>query len=201
MPEQVRQDKEIEMTKLYFVTGNAGKFAEVSAILKDKYEVEQIKLDLDEIQALKSEDVIKHKAEEAHSLLHFPVLVEDTALYIRAWKNLPGALTKWFLEAVGTDGICKMMANESNREAFAETVFGLYDGGTLHTFLGRTEGTIAPEPKGENGFGWDSIFIPQDSKLTFAEMSDAEKSTNSMRAMALKNIETHLRDMETTEFK
>lgn len=174
--------------KLYFVTGNENKLTEVQKIVNGAIEIEQIDLDLDEIQAVQGADVIRHKAEQAYALSQKPVLIEDTSLYFNAWNNLPGALTKWFLKTVASEGICKMMQGESNRSAFAETIFATYDGQKLETFSGKVEGIITESPRGENGFGWDNIFQPNGSTKTFAEMTDGEKNEFSMRKLALSKV-------------
>ena len=59
-------------------------------------------------------------------------------------------------------------------------------------FEGRINGIIANEPKGDNGFGYDTIFIPENQTKTFAEMTNEEKDSRSMRALAAAAMKTDL---------
>lgn len=174
-----------------FITGNKNKVLEARQILKN-FEIKQRTLNLSEIQSLKVEEVVKEKAKEAFKIVKKPVLVEDTSLEIKAWNNFPGALIKFLLESVGAQGIIKMLSGEKNRFAVAKTALGLYDGKNLKVFVGKIEGTISKKVSGERGFGWDSIFIPQGFKKTFAQMNSKEKSSLSMRRKALEKMEEYL---------
>ena len=110
-------------------------------------------------------------------------MVEDTGLFFAAWNGLPGALIKWFDRYVGNVGICKMIDEFSIRNAWAKTVVATYDG-QVHLFTGKIEGQITLAPRGEEGFGWDKIFIPDGTVKTFAEMTSSEKDKHSMRRQA-----------------
>jgi len=81
-----------------------------------------------------------------------------------------------------------MLDGNENREAIAKTAFGYCDGTKIIIATGELKGTIAEHPRGEQGFGWDPIFIPQGHKLTFAEMSLEQKNEISMRRLALENL-------------
>ena len=174
-----------------FVTSNENKFNEVKSILKIDLERENI--DLDEIQDVESEKIIKHKAKQAFLALKKPVLIEDTGLFIEAWKGFPGALIKWMLKLVGNEGICKMMEKEKNRSAEAKTYFCLYNGKKYDIFVGEIKGKIPINPKGKANFGWDPIFIPEGYSKTFAEMTQEEKNKISMRKIALEKLKKFLK--------
>lgn len=180
------------MQKLTFITGNAGK----AKYLSDYFHlpIEHTKLDLHEIQSLSLSEVVDDKARRAYEIIKSPVLVEDVSLIFIGMKSLPGPLIKWFLETLGNDGLCKLLDSFDNREAYAEVMFGIYDGKEVHTFLGSMEGTIAESPRGEMGFGWDPIFIPKGYSKTWAEMTDDEKHTTSMRRIALEKMTAFLED-------
>jgi len=171
---------------LTFITSSANKLAEVERILSRK--LAQASLPLEEIQALDLEPVVRHKAQHAYAHLGQPVLVEDTGLSFAAWNGLPGALIKWFLMALGTDGICRLLREETNRVATATTLFCYYDGTDSHVFPGTVLGFVPETPRGTHGFGWDAIFQPMGSERTFAEMTPAEKDRFSMRRLALEQL-------------
>ncbi len=136
--------------------------------------VQHLDLDLPEIQAIDVTEVIEQKARTAYHEIGQPVLVEDTSLSVTAWNGLPGALVRWFLETVGNEGICRMLADFEQLEATAETCLGFFDGREFISFSGLVKGSISRTPRGEGGFGWDPIFVPEGESRTFAEMTTAE---------------------------
>ncbi len=180
------------MQKVYFVTGNEGKFKEVQAFLGDV--VERVEADTTEVQSISVSEIAALKAKEAYAQLHKPVLVEDTGLAITAWNGLPGPLIKWFLKTVHTDGLCRMLSEFQDRSAVATTVFGYFDGEELMTFVGEVAGSIADAPRGDNGFGWDTVFIPKGGDKTFAQMTMEEKTAVSMRGRALEKLKVWLEE-------
>lgn len=175
---------------LTFITGNPSKAEQLGRHLN--YPVEHKKLDLVEIQSLNLRDIIKHKAREAYKQIHSPVLVEDTSLIFHALGRLPGPLIKWFLTELDNDGLCKILNGYEDRLALAEVCFGFYDGKELKIFEGQMKGTIAKSPRGERGFGWDPIFIPEGHTKTWGEMDHEEQKETSMRRVALKKLEAYL---------
>jgi XTP/dITP diphosphohydrolase len=84
-----------------------------------------------------------------------------------------------------------MMAGVTDRVATALTCFALCDETGVHTFTGERSGTIAESPRGDD-FGWNPIFIPDDSDRTWGEMSIEESRTHSMRRLALEKVQTFL---------
>lgn len=106
---------------LYFVTGNRGKFKEVKELIP---EIEQLDLDLPEIQEINAREIITHKLLEAFS--HHPgeFIVEDTGLYLDCLNGLPGPLIKWFLAALGNDGLVRLTEGLGNSRATARTLIG-----------------------------------------------------------------------------
>ena len=179
------------MKNLTFITGNAGK----AKYLSDYFHlpVDHVKLDLKEIQSLDLEEVVRDKAERAYEIVKTPVLVEDVSLIFKDLKALPGPLIKWFLETLGNEGLCKLLDNFETREAFAEVMFAIRNEQGIHVFAGSAQGTVADAPRGEMGFGWDPIFIPQGYAKTWAEMSDDEKHATSMRRIALEKMSEFLK--------
>ena len=179
------------MQKLTFITGNAGK----AKYLSDYFHapVDHVKLDLHEIQSLNLREVVDDKARRAYTIVGSPVLVEDVSLIFNGLKKLPGPLIKWFLETLGNDGLCRLLDSLDDRSAFAEVEFAICDEKGVHTFGGSMEGTIAENPRGEMGFGWDPIFIPEGHSKTWAEMTDDEKHATSMRKIALEKVSSFLK--------
>jgi non-canonical purine NTP pyrophosphatase (RdgB/HAM1 family) len=169
-----------------FVTGNQAKVAWLQSYINTQ--VNHQKLDIPEIQSLDLKEVVKHKAEEAFRQLQTPLLVEDTSLRFNAMGKLPGPLIKWFLEELGTEGLCKMLNIYEDRTAVAEVMYGLHTGDEVVLFDATTNGTIANSPRGINGFGWDNVFIPEGSEKTWGEMNMEEQKNTSMRKMAIDKL-------------
>ncbi len=176
------------MKPLYFVTGNAGKFAEAKALLP---QLQQINFDLPEEQSLDPQIVITRKLEVALSKHEGPLIVEDTSLYLDGLNGFPGPLVKWMLESIGNKGIYNLCTSIKNRHAVARTVVGYHDDVSVQFFIGETVGMIVPTA-GDNGFGWDQIFQPDGDDKTFAEMSDELKSKFSMRRLAFEQLRKSL---------
>lgn len=175
-----------------FVTNTEGKVLEAQAILGSEFKLTHHKLDLDEIQAIDGHAVVERKAREAYSILKTPILIEDTSLYFDAWNGLPGALARWFLDAVGCEGICKMFASEQNRKAKAESLIAFFDGKEITFAEGIVRGEVPAAPRGDKGFGWDPIFMPDGSNKTFGEMEQDEKIKYSMRRVAFEELRKKL---------
>lgn len=183
---------------LTFITGNSAKAEQLGRHLD--YPVGHRKLDLHEIQSLNIREIVEHKVKEAYGHVGTPVLVEDTSLAFVALGKLPGPLIKWFLTELGNEGLCRLLDGHTDRGACAEVCFGLYDGKELEMFDGSMKGTIAKQPKGECGFGWDPIFIPEGYGKTWGEMSPEEQKETSMRRIATKKLEAFLKETKANSF-
>ena len=180
------------MRKLYFITGNVGKFIEAKSVI---YDAEQIDLDLLEIQEIDARKVVEAKLREALKHNSGEFFCEDTSLYINCLKGLPGPLIKWFLEVLKVDGIYDLVKRYEDKSAVAKTIVGYSDGNNIVFFEGIVEGEIV-SPRGENGFGWDKLFLPGGSERTFGEMNLGEKNEFSMRKMALIKLRDYLREQD-----
>lgn len=180
------------MKSIVIITGNEGKLNEFERLLG--IDLEKIKIDLPEVQSTDVCEVVKIKAQSAYERLGRACFVDDTGLTISDWGNLPGALIKWFIDNVGNDGILKMLSSFAGRDAFVTTAIGYCDENGVRVFTGDVKGVISDIPRGENGFGYDEIFIPNGSERTFAQMSDDEKDSFSMRSLAADKFKKFLLD-------
>lgn len=137
-----------------------------------------------EPQSLSFEEVSSAKAKQAFDAIRTPLIVDDSGLTVTAWNGLPGPLMVWFTDTVGIEGLLEMTASLKDRRATATAVICYMDNNETHVFRGDTHGTLATEPRGDSGFGFDPIFIPDGSTKTFAEMSPEEKNNTSHRGKA-----------------
>lgn len=165
------------MVDVTFITGNQDKADYLAKLIG--FEVKHQKVDLAEIQSLDLRTIVDHKVRQAYEKLGSPVLVEDVALEFSALGRFPGTFIKFLVDEVPFETICRMLDGLS-REAVARCVFGFYDGMEVKFFEGSMKGTIAKYPAGENGFGWDKIFIPEGYEVTRAELSEEDDSKTYM---------------------
>jgi len=113
------------MKKIYFATSNIFKLNSAKSYFKDKFEIEGIKLDIDEPQTLDQEYVAKSKVDQAFKILNQPVFCEDVGLYIEKYNNFPGVLTAFILKGIGLEGITKLISEEE--PAFYKSVIAYKD--------------------------------------------------------------------------
>lgn len=162
------------MINVVFVTGNAEKAKSFSRHMGST--ITHTGLDLDEIQTLDAKAVVEHKIKQAYQQVQQPVLVEDVTFSFESLNGLPGPFIKFFVDVDGgVNNMCRMLDGFESRRAVAQCVYGYYDGNELRYFEGSIAGGVALEPRGENGFGFDKIFIPDgfDNK-TAAELDETE---------------------------
>ncbi|PQE30736.1 putative inosine triphosphate pyrophosphatase protein [Rutstroemia sp. NJR-2017a WRK4] len=174
---------------LNFITGNKNKLTEVKAILGDTIELQSQKLDLVEIQG-SIEEISSDKCRRAAEI----VILHWGRRFLQAGAMLMLSLfRKWFLDALGHDGLNNMLAGFEDKSAQAVCTFA-YSEGPGHEpiiFQGRTDGKIVPA-RGPSNFGWDPIF-EYDGK-TYAEMEKVEKNKISHRFRALEKLKTWLQE-------
>ena len=173
------------LDRIALITGNAGKAAEYAAMLG--IDVTPAKAELTEVQSLDVAVVAARKVTDAYAQLGEPVLVDDTGLTVHAWNGLPGALVAWFLDTVGAQGILNMATGLTDRRATVTTALGYADADGVQVFAGTVNGTLATEPRGTSGFGYDAIFIPDTDPghRTYAQMTSEEKNKISHRRRAV----------------
>lgn len=131
------------------------------------------------------------KARLVNQGCHYPALADDSGLEVMALEGKPGVRSArdWNIEKV-LNGI----KGQSNREARFVCALCLVIEGTLLQATGVLEGTLTEAPRGQNGFGYDPIFVPKGQTRTLAEMTETEKNAISHRARA---VEALLRECAT----
>jgi len=178
------------MNDLVFITGNQHKADYLAKWLE--MPIEHQKVDQDEIQSLDLQAVVEHKARQAYAIVRRPVLVEDVSLTFTAMGRLPGTFIKWFMEELSLGGLCELANKLKHREAECAIMYALYDGNDMHLFDAHQQGTIAKIPRGTGGFGWNPIFIPAGSELTYGEMDEDTFKRWSIRAHAIEKLKAYL---------
>lgn len=177
--------------KLLLVSENKNKWAEWQSLLPD-FEIELFPCSLLEIQSTHAEEVGHFKLRQALQQLPHThadcVFVEDVALHINSLGGLPGALIKWFLEALGVQGLYALVQHEDNEATAVCAVnavqlkpFNKHEKQPSVQFSAAVKGKIIA-PSGEQGFGWDSIFLPSGQQQSYADVSLIHKNLNSHRS-------------------
>lgn len=177
---------------LKFITGNKIKYNEVKAVL-NHVDIEQVDIDLHEIQEIDSKKIIEHKLQEALKHHKGEFIVDDSSLFLSCFDyKLPGPLIKWFLTTIGVANIFELCEKMGDFKARAVTYIGLAkESGEVLFFEGRLEGTIIA-PKGEYGFGYDRIFVPEGASQTLSETKAAGNFETSPRGVAVKKLREYL---------
>ncbi len=187
--------------KLVFASNNKHKVKEISHILDDKITL----LSLADINILEDipedEPLIEgnalFKARYVYSATGMNVFADDTGLEIEALNGLPGVHSARFAgeskdSSANIAKVLSMLNGIRNRKARFRTVIALILEGREYLFEGTVSGTIIEEKRGDEGFGYDPVFIPDGKELTFAQMTLAEKNTISHRAIAFEKLKEFL---------
>lgn len=180
------------MKTILFATTNKEKIKEAQEILG--IHIEGIGLDIAETQSLEPKKVAVNKALAYFQKLQQPLFVEDVSLTFNSLNGLPGPYIDGFFTALGNEGLIKILSPFKDKSATAQTTLTYVDQDQEPiSFVGQVEGTISQQPLGENGFGWDPIFIPNGHIKTFAQMTKEEKNSFSMRRLALIQMQKYLK--------
>ena len=187
--------------RLLLATGNPGKLVELRRILEaGQVEVELVGLDefpgapdVRETGATFAENAeIKARAMAEFSGL--PAVADDSGLCVDALNGMPGVLSARWSGRHGDDaanlrlvlGQLADVPDERRGAYFACTAALVLPSGREHLTEGTVHGRLLHEPRGENGFGYDPIFVPDTGELTTAEMSAEDKDRISHRGKALR---------------
>lgn len=190
------------MMELVFATQNPHKAREIEAKLGDGFTI--ISLDTlgitEEIPetAPTLEGNALMKARYVYEKTGRNCFADDTGLEVEALNGEPGVYSARYagLQKNPEDNIRLLLEKlqpHSNRKARFRTVIALIIEGKEYTFDGIAEGEIINSKRGEEGFGYDPVFVPAGHTRTFAEMSLDEKNELSHRAKAFVKMKEHLK--------
>ena len=183
--------------KIIFATANRGKLREASEILGERFTLLTphdlgIDEDIPETgQTLKENSI--QKAMYLYGRLGCDCFADDTGLEVDALGGGPGVHTARYAgddqnPQANMKKILAEMKEKTNRHARFRTVIALIEKGEEHLFEGRVDGIITTEARGEQGFGYDPVFSPEDTGQTFAEMGEQAKNRISHRARAVQKL-------------
>lgn len=176
------------MKTIVFVTQNKNKVEDAEKILKN-VQVEHIDFEVPEIQTLDPREVVKYKLQYAYKKVQKPCFVMDASLCLDCLNGFPGPFVKWYFSKTGAKKTCEIAKLYGEYGCKWTTVLGYFDGKETNFIEESVEGSVPTEPRGQNGFDWDVIFIPNGENRTFAEMSFEEKQEYAVTKKLLKRFE------------
>ena len=183
------------LPQIVFATNNLHKLEEVRQVANGKIRI----LSLSDIRC---HDDIPETAEtlEGNALIKarwvkdkygYDCFADDTGLMVDALDGAPGVYSARYAgeHCSPADNIARLLSelkDKENRKARFSTVIALCKGDEEYLFEGSVEGNIARERHGEGGFGYDPIFVPDETGISFAEMTSEAKNAISHRGRAMR---------------
>ena len=184
--------------KLVFATNNAHKLEEVAAILGDQVELLSLNdigchADIPETaETLEGNALLK--SSYIYKNYHLNCFADDTGLEVEALNGAPGVYSARYAGGEGHDAQANMLKllheleGKENRKAQFRTAISLILDGKEYLFEGVIKGEIIKEKRGDSGFGYDPVFMPEGYDRTFAELGNDIKNQISHRALAVQKL-------------
>lgn len=179
--------------EIVFATNNPHKLTEIREIVGDKYKILCLKdigcnEDIPET-ATTLEGNAEIKARYVKERYGYDCFADDTGLEVEALGGEPGVYSARYAgeahnSLANMNLLLKKMEDKDNRKARFRTVIALIIGENMTFVEGIVNGEITRQPKGDNGFGYDPVFIPENTDLTFAQMNAEQKNSISHRGRA-----------------
>lgn len=194
--------------KLYFATHNTHKVDEVRALLCNAVDLAGIDTlgcheEIPENGCTLQENALQ-KALFVHTHYGVDCFADDTGLEVEALGGEPGIFSARYAgepsdPAKNRRKLLEKLQGESHRKARFRTVIALIEKGETHFFEGTVNGRILETERGDGGFGYDNLFVPDGYNKTFAEMSAAEKNAISHRSRAMMKLNEFLSNHRKNE--
>ena len=200
--------------KIVFATNNQHKLREIQEMLGTHFTLVSLKEigfmdDIPETQPTLEGNAMQ-KARFIYDRFHMPCFADDTGLEVDALHGAPGVFSARFSGNLADFGseekrteaniqkLLTRLSGQSNRKARFRTAIAFVADNHEFLFEGKVEGHIIEQKKGEDGFGYDPIFVPEGSDLTFAEMPSSEKNKISHRGRAFMKFVEFMRTYDHT---
>ncbi|MBB2149655.1 RdgB/HAM1 family non-canonical purine NTP pyrophosphatase [Pedobacter gandavensis] len=190
------------MSELVFATNNKHKTEEVGNLLRGQYKVLNLTdigctVDIPETGSTFAENATL-KSSYVVQNYQLDCFADDSGLEIEALNQEPGIYSARYSgikdDATNLNLVLQKMEGESNRKARFRTVVSLFKDHKNYLFEGVINGQIAEKPIGDQGFGYDPIFIPDGYEVSFAQMSMEQKNEISHRAIAMRKLIAFLKE-------
>jgi XTP/dITP diphosphohydrolase len=195
------------MHTLIFATNNAHKIEEIQRVVGSKFNIQSLKdagiaIDIPEPHDTLTENALE-KANTIFQLTGKDCFSEDTGLEVAALHGAPGVKSARYAGEPPSDEanmqkLLLELSGKTDRQAQFRTVIALIIDHQVHYFEGICKGQIAHTPNGNQGFGYDPIFIPDGADHCFALMSIEEKNQYSHRRQATEKLILFLENFSQT---
>ncbi len=182
------------MIELYLATQNKHKIEELSALLGSQFLIKSIsELGVIEDIPETGKTLVENSMQKAQFIAdRFGVncLSDDSGLEVNCLGGLPGVYSARYAgepknDLANSSKLLVDMSGHADRSARFVTVLTFHQNGQFHQFEGEIKGEIVLSPRGNQGFGYDPLFQPENESRTFAEMTLSEKNVIAHRARAL----------------
>lgn len=188
--------------RICFASNNQGKVDEINNLMPDGIQIIGLK-DLNVLEDIPEtgstfQENARQKVQYIFEKFSIPVFADDSGLCVSSLHNEPGVFSARYAGEPKDDQkniqlLLNNLGSDKKREASFKTNIAYIDEkGTQHYFEGEIEGEITLEKRGENGFGYDPIFMPKGYDQTFAELSKEVKNQISHRAIAVNKLISYL---------
>jgi XTP/dITP diphosphohydrolase len=192
----------MEKIEICLASNNAHKIVELQQMLGDTFLIKTMK-DIgceDDIEEYGTtfEHNSRIKADYIHNLYGLNVIADDSGLEVEALGNRPGVYSARYAgeptnHQANIEKLLLELDGIENRKARFRTVITLILDDKHYAFEGEVSGKITKELRGDEGFGYDPVFVPDGFEKTFAEMPAALKNQMSHRANAINRLLEHLK--------
>ena len=194
------------MNRIVLASGNRDKLAELNTLLKDlnieivpvtslipDWEVEEDGQTLEDNAFKKARDVFRRTG--------LPAIADDTGLFVDALGGAPGIYAARFAGescsySDNVNKLLKALLCEGNRGASFRTAAVYVSNDREISVTGEVRGTILESPDGDEGFGYDPVFLPDELDVTFARCSSEQKNSISHRARAIRALRKRLSPLD-----
>ena len=196
--------------KIVFATNNPNKLKEIQSLIPKEIEIISLKEIGCNEDIPETGDTLEANAfQKAHYIkdnFNYDCFADDTGLEIDELNGNPGVYSARYAGPernanANMNKVLNELKGKKNRKAQFRTAIALILKGEEHLFEGKVEGYISKDKQGNEGFGYDPIFIPENNIRSFAQMSMQEKGAISHRGRAVKKLVTYLNNLSKPNSK
>ena len=196
--------------KIVFATNNPNKLKEIQSLIPKEIEIISLKEIGCNEDIPETGDTLEANAfQKAHYIkdnFNYDCFADDTGLEIDELNGNPGVYSARYAGPernanANMNKVLNELKGKKNRKAKFRTAIALILKGEEHLFEGKVEGYISKDKQGNEGFGYDPIFIPENDIRSFAQMSMQEKGAISHRGRAVKKLVAYLKNLSKPNSK
>ena len=196
--------------KIVFATNNPNKLEEIQSLVPKEIEIISLKeIACTEDIAETGDSLEANAFQKAHYIkenYNYDCFADDSGLEIYELSGAPGVYSARYAGPernanANMNKVLNELKGKKNRKAQFRTAIALILKGEEHLFEGKVEGYISKDKQGNEGFGYDPIFIPENDKRSFAQMSMQEKGVISHRGRAVRKLVAYLNKISKPKSK